>query len=89
MPSNSSKSGKNLPVFLKKNISFNIGTILFGALFIYIIISLFMYLTYNHFTSYQVLNGPLSRNETYTGLAIHTEQVVTADVGHQALYFLR
>lgn len=74
---------------LKKIFTLNIGTILFGILFIYMLISMIMYLTANHFTSYQVLNGPLSRNETYTGLAIHEETVVSSSIGGYINYYAR
>ena len=46
----------------------NIGTIMFGALLVYMIFSAVIYLTSEHIDSYQVISGPLSRNETYTGL---------------------
>lgn len=74
---------------LKKIFTLNIGTILFGILFVYMMISMIMYLTANHFTSYQVINGPLSRNETYTGLAIHEETVVSAGIGGYINYYAR
>ena len=74
---------------LKKIFTLNIGTVLFGILFVYMVISMLMYLTANHFTSYQVLNGPLSRNETYTGLAIHEETVVSSGIGGYINYYAR
>lgn len=69
--------------------TFNIGTILFAALFIYMIFTLILYLTSNHFSTYQVLNGPLSRNETYTGLAIRKERVVSSEIGGYINYYTR
>ena len=54
---------------------------MFGAIFIYMIFSVILYLTASHMESYQVPSGPLSMNETYTGLAIMTENVVQADAG--------
>ncbi len=87
-----SKKDSNIKKILssiRRVVTFNIGTILFGALFVYMIFSMILYLTSSHFTSYQVLNGPLSRNETYTGLAIHEEQVVSADMGGYVNYYAR
>lgn len=92
MAGNDKKKAPVLAVILdtlKKIFTLNIGTILFGILFVYMMISMFMYLTANHFTSYQVLNGPLSRNETYTGLAIHEETVVSSGIGGYINYYAR
>ena len=45
---------------------FNIGTIMFGVLFVYMIICLVMYLTTEHVTPYEVTAGPLAGNYRYT-----------------------
>lgn len=73
----------------KKVFTLNIGTILFGCLFIYMLFSIILYFTSVHFTSYQVVAGPLSKNETYTGLALYHEQVITADTGGYLNYYTR
>ena len=73
----------------KRVFTLNIGTILFGCLFIYMLFSIILYFTSVHFTSYQVVAGPLSKNETYTGLALYNEQVVTADTGGYLNYYTR
>ena len=83
MPDNKVHSGKT-PGFLaklRKIFGLNIGTVMFGAIFIYMIFSVILYLTASHMESYQVPSGPLSMNETYTGLTIMTENVVQADAG--------
>jgi len=79
----------NHPSGLRKVFSLNIGTIIFGAIFIYIIISILLYITANHVTSYQVTSGPLAKNETYTGLIVRTESVVTADTSGYVTYYAR
>lgn len=73
----------------KRIFMLNIGTILFGCLFIYIVISIVLYYTSAHITSYQVVAGPLARNETYTGLVLHSDQVVAADAGGYVTYYAR
>ena len=50
----------------------NIGNIIFGALFFYMAVSLFFYLTADHIKSFQVVQGTLSRNDTYTAFAMRT-----------------
>ena len=65
----------------------NIGTIVFGVLFIYILISIFLYVTATHVKSYQVTSGPLAKNTEYTGIAVYTEKVVTSDAGGYVDYY--
>ena len=69
--------------------SMNIGTMLFGVLFIYMLFSVVLYLTSSNIESYLVIAGPLSRNETYTGLAIRTETVYKAETGGYVSYYAR
>ena len=64
---------------IKSVLGLNIGTMLFGALFLYMLFSVVLYLTSSNIESYLVIAGPLSRNETYTGLAIRTEKVYKAE----------
>ena len=74
---------------LKKILTLNIGTVLFGALFIYMVISILLYLTSSRITSYQVTAGPLSRNQTYTALAIYSEELVEAKASGYITYYAR
>ena len=72
-----------------KLINLNIGTVIFGALFLYLIITVVIYLTAGHVTSYQVTRGPLSQNETYTALALRSEEIVTAESSGYVNYFIQ
>ena len=74
---------------LRKVAGLNIGTIMFGILFIYMSFSVIFYFTTTHIESYQVTSGPLSRNETYTGLAIREETVCTAPSSGYITYYAR
>ena len=67
---NSKQPGRmaGLLVQLKKIFGLNIATIAFGVLLIYMIFTAILLLTSTHIESYQVTTGPLSRNETYTGV---------------------
>ena len=51
--------------------------------------SAILYFTTTHIESYQVTSGPLSRNETYTGLAIREETVCTAPSSGYITYYAR
>lgn len=66
----------------------NIGTVIFGALFLYLIITIILYATTDHITSCQVLAGTLSQNETYTALVMRTEEIVTAQTSGYVNYFV-
>lgn len=68
---------------------FNIGTLLFGTVFIYMVIFTFMYLTQTHVTPYEVQKGTITGNYRYQALALHTEQVVTAPQSGSVRYFER
>ncbi len=58
---------------------FNIGVVIFGAILLYLVITLVIYLTTNRQEIYQVTTGTLSQNATYTALILRDEQVVSAD----------
>ncbi len=65
----------------------NIGTVIFGMIAVYLLITLLLYLTATHITSYQVKVGPLSQNETYTAIALREEQVVNSSGSGYISYF--
>ena len=91
MPDNKTHSSSTPGILakLRKIFGLNIGTVMFGAILIYMIFSVILYLTASHMESYQVPSGPLSMNETYTGLSIMTENVVQADAGGYVTYYAR
>ncbi len=72
-----------------KLFTLNIGTIIFGLIFIYMIFSAIIYLTSTHIESFQVTSGPLSSNETFTGLAVREEEVVKAESSGYVSYYAR
>ncbi len=67
----------------------NIATVMFTLLLIYMTFSSVLYITSGQTESYQVIAGPLSRNETYTGLAIREETVNQAESNGYITYFAR
>lgn len=72
---------------IRKLLTFNITTIMFGALLLYMIITVVLYATSNHVTSYQVTAGPLSKNPVCTALALRSEQIVTAESSGYIEYY--
>lgn len=92
MPDNKNRYPEKYTGFfkgLRKIFGLNIGTMLFGALFIYMLFTMILYLTSANIESYLVISGPLSRNETYTGLAVRDEVVHTAENGGYISYYAR
>lgn len=80
MPAKKKKKKRRISVRnLSGLFSWNIGTIIFGAIFVYIIISFFLYLTADHITSYTVTAGPLAQNPTFQALVLRSEELVQAD----------
>lgn len=91
MPGKRNHSGRTPGLFarLKKIFGRNIATVMFGVLFIYMVFGAVLYITSSHIESYQVTSGPLSRNETYTGLAVREETVVQAESDGYVNYYAR
>ena len=91
MPDNPKNSGNHPGALFKirKIFGLNIGTMLFGCLLIYMLFSAVLYLTSTNIESYLVISGPLSRNETYTGLALREESVYQAETGGYVSYYAR
>ena len=80
--------GEVFRYFIRK-IPLNIGTFIFGLLFIYMVISLILYITADHIESYMVTAGPLAQNQTYTALALREETVVSSDASGYITYYAR
>ena len=67
----------------------NIGTVIFGMLFLYLLITILIYLTNDKVSTYMVTSGTLSTNENYNALVLRTEEVVTANVDGYATYYVQ
>lgn len=80
-------ASKNTVSNVKRKIPLNIGTVIFGAIFIYIIVSLFLYMTATHVVSYQVTAGPLAQNQEYTALVLRDEAVIRSDSSGYLTYY--
>lgn len=70
---------KNFFTSIGKLLTFNISTIMFGALLLYMIITVVLYATSSHVTTYQVTTGLLTKNPVCTALALRSEEVITAE----------
>ena len=80
-------NGTNITVFRKKwNI--NIGVIIFGVVFIYLVVTVLMYLTGKHVSAYEVREGSILKDNAYTGFVLRDEQVVNAEADGYVNYFV-
>lgn len=67
--------------------NFNVGILIFGIIFIYMIATVIMYITTPRITIYEVRQGSILKDNAYTGLAIRDETVVlTEDSGYINYY---
>ena len=76
----------NIKVYQKKK-HLNIGIIIFGVIFIYLVVTVLMYLTEKHISVYEVREGSIQDN-SYTGLAIRNETVIRSEDNGYVNYFV-
>lgn len=75
-------------VKFKKRRQLNIGIIIFGIIFIYLIATIVMYLMKPNVTIHEVREGSLVKDYSFTGLAIRDEIVVYADTSGYVNYYV-
>lgn len=76
----------NLKKFKRKG-NWNIGLILFGVIFFYLIITVLTYLTKDRISSYEVREGSILKDTAFTGIALREEKVVRAEESGYINYF--
>ena len=69
--------------------SVNVGTLIFGLILVYIIITLILYLTQKHIAGYEVVEGTISGNYRYDAIALKEEEIIKSDVSGSISYFAR
>lgn len=72
----------------RKHKHLNIGIVIFGIIFIYLIATIIMYLTTPRITVYEVRQGSILKDNAYTGLALREETIVYADAAGYANYYI-
>ena len=71
----------------RKPLNLNIGMIIFGVIFFYVIVCVVMYFQTSYIVRYQVQEGSLATNNIYHGVVIRDETVVyTATAGYINYY---
>lgn len=82
----SKKNNSNIQVYHKR-FHFNVGMVIFGVIFIYLLVTILAYLTSNRVTAYEVRDGSILKDQTYTGLIIRNEVVVNAEADGYINFF--
>jgi len=63
--------------------------LIFGAIFIYVIICVILYFQTDHIVRYEVTEGSLATNNIYRGVSIRTEEVVSTDTAGYVNFYAR
>ena len=77
----------NIQLYQKKK-NINIGLILFGVIFIYLLITILAYLTTKHVSIYEVREGSILKDTSFTGIIIREEEVIHSDSEGYVNYFI-
>lgn len=83
-------SEKNKSVSIKKykkKREINLGIILFSIVFIYLIVTVILYFTGDSISVYEVREGSIVRDDSYTGIILREETAVTADSDGYISYY--
>lgn len=72
----------------RKKPKLNIGIIIFGLIFIYILANVLIYLTKDKTSIYEVREGSLYRDTAYTGIIKRNEQVVSTEIAGYVNYLV-
>lgn len=73
----------------RKPVNLNIGMIIFGAVFVYVVICVVMYFRTGHIVRYEVQEGSLAANTIYRAIALREETVVNTDTAGYVNYYAR
>lgn len=71
----------------KKPININIGMIIFGVIFFYVVYCVIIYFQTSHIVRYEVKEGSIATNNIYRGIIVREETVVNADTAGYVNYF--
>ena len=82
---------KKKVVKYRKNLNINVGIIIFGIIFVYLVSYVFMYITRDKISMYEVVYGKNAEttNKTYQALIIRDEQVYNATSSGYLNLFVR
>ena len=71
----------------KKKRELNLGIFLFAIVFIYLIVTVILYFTRGSISVYEVREGSIVRDNSYTGLILRQETAVNSEESGYVSYF--
>ncbi len=84
----SNNNSDNIRKFTKEH-NLNFGTIIFALIFIYVVISIFIYFNSDPIVRYEVVEGSLSTQNIYRAIALRDEHVVSSPYSGYVNYLAR
>ena len=75
-------------IHIKRKFKLNVGMIIFFIIFVYIVFSVTSYLRRDKVKFFEVEEGSIVKEHTYTGVILRTEQVVNAEKSGYLNYFI-
>lgn len=73
----------------RKPLNLNIGMIIFGVVFIYVIVGVILYFQTSHIVRYEVQEGSLVTNNIYQGVVVRDETVIPTSAAGYVNYYAR
>lgn len=73
----------------RKPLNLNIGMIIFGVVFVYVVICIIMYFQTSHIVRYEVQEGSLATDNIYRGIILRDETVVSTEAAGYVNYYAR
>ena len=73
----------------RKPLNMNIGMMIFGVIFIYVVVCVIMYFQTSHIVRYEVKEGSLTSDNIYRGVIIRDESVVYKQSAGYVNYYAR
>lgn len=87
-PGNTKENGNKIKKY-RKPLNINLGMVIFGFIFIYIVICVFLSFKEKRISGYVVAEGSLSSNKVYKGIALREEVIITTDKAGYVYYYPR
>ncbi|MGN0166490.1 MAG: HlyD family efflux transporter periplasmic adaptor subunit [Acetatifactor sp.] len=73
----------------RKPLNLNIGMIIFGVVFVYVVICVILYFQTGRIVRYEVKEGSLAADNVYRGIALRDETVIYTDAAGYVNYYAR
>ncbi len=73
----------------RKPLNLNIGMLIFGVIFFYVVVCVILYFQTSHIVRYEVKEGSLATDTVYRGVVLREETVVCAETAGYVNYYAR